>query len=213
MSSPTTFGVRLRSLRDAAGLTAQSLAKAIGVERAYISGIERGHERPPGKDLCGRLASVLRADADELWQLAAWGRVGDEEALVFRRIIESSRPPGISTDQRELSVAIGHIAAMRPELPLASALHGTLTKLAGASFSRSLWADEQGPSPDNGRAPDPDPLSALCLVLEGLASLPEPAAAELAIALGAMTRAVSHTAASRGAPDAKFPSPQKSRRK
>jgi DNA-binding XRE family transcriptional regulator len=53
------LGRNLRRLRTAAGLTQIALAKRSGVNRAYVSRLERGRQNPPAVKL-GRLARILR---------------------------------------------------------------------------------------------------------------------------------------------------------
>ncbi|MEB0139409.1 MULTISPECIES: helix-turn-helix transcriptional regulator [unclassified Undibacterium] len=41
-----TFGIRIRALRKAAGLSQETFADSCGFDRTYISGIERGKRNP-----------------------------------------------------------------------------------------------------------------------------------------------------------------------
>ena len=52
------FGRRVRSIREAAGLSQEALAEKAGLHRTYISSLERGH-RNVGLDNILRLAVAL----------------------------------------------------------------------------------------------------------------------------------------------------------
>jgi len=45
--SPERFAVRLRQIRESRGMTQETLAKKIGVTRAYLSRLEMGRHDPP----------------------------------------------------------------------------------------------------------------------------------------------------------------------
>ncbi len=63
------FGRRVRSLREAAGLSQEALAEQSGLHRTYISSLERGR-RNVGLDNILRLASALGVKPGEL--LESW---------------------------------------------------------------------------------------------------------------------------------------------
>ncbi|MFC1976932.1 CARDB domain-containing protein [Chloroflexota bacterium] len=65
-----SFGVRLRELREQAGLSQAQLAGKVGVNFTYLSRIESGAKPPPSEKVILRLAKVLNADKDELLTLA-----------------------------------------------------------------------------------------------------------------------------------------------
>lgn len=60
------FGVRVRELRQAKGLSQEALAEASGLHRTYISSLERGH-RNVGLDNVHALASALSVPASYLF--------------------------------------------------------------------------------------------------------------------------------------------------
>ena len=64
-----TLPVRLRQLREAAGLSRGALARAAGTSDSAIVQLERG-ERSPSLELAGRLADVLGVTVDELRRAA-----------------------------------------------------------------------------------------------------------------------------------------------
>lgn len=99
------FGRRVRSAREAAGLSQEELASRVGLSRGSIANIERGAQRvvlhlaielaaAVGVDPIrlipqtqGRVARLVRAlresgepDAVVAWGERAVGRIGDEEA-------------------------------------------------------------------------------------------------------------------------------------
>jgi len=59
------FGVRLRTRRQELGLTQESLALKISVDRTYISGLERG-TRNPTLIVLERVASGLEMTMSDL---------------------------------------------------------------------------------------------------------------------------------------------------
>lgn len=59
---PITFASRLRTLREAAGLTQAELAEASGVGQSAISLIEAGKRPAPGWDTVVKLAKALKVD-------------------------------------------------------------------------------------------------------------------------------------------------------
>lgn len=59
------FGKRMAQLRERAGITQERLSFSLGVDRTYISYIERG-ERNPSLYLLWRLAKVLGVRFSEL---------------------------------------------------------------------------------------------------------------------------------------------------
>lgn len=63
--SLTSFGQNVRKLRDASGLTQQSVAKKADLDPTYISGIERGVRNPSLLSIA-RIAKALRVSVSEL---------------------------------------------------------------------------------------------------------------------------------------------------
>ena len=59
------FGIVLRNARQAASLSQEALAHQAGLDRTYISLLERGHRQPT---LCSlfRIAAVLNTPAQDL---------------------------------------------------------------------------------------------------------------------------------------------------
>lgn len=63
--SADTFGSRLQSAREAAGLTQEQVADALGLHAAAVSQIERGR-REPKVHLAKRLADAVGVPLDSL---------------------------------------------------------------------------------------------------------------------------------------------------
>ena len=61
----TTFGERLRELREEADLSLRELAREVNVSAAFMSDIELG-KRYPSDEVLERLARVLQTTPDEL---------------------------------------------------------------------------------------------------------------------------------------------------
>lgn len=62
-----TFGSNLRALRKARGLSQEGFADAVGLDRTYVGGIERG-ERNPGLKAILQLADGLEVEVAELFR-------------------------------------------------------------------------------------------------------------------------------------------------
>lgn len=59
------FGDRVRALREHRGLAQEAFAHQVGMDRTYISGIERGRRNPTLDVIC-RLADGLEVHPSEL---------------------------------------------------------------------------------------------------------------------------------------------------
>lgn len=55
---PNTFAARLRALREAGGFTVYALAKRAGVDRPYLTRLERG-DSVPSLEIARKLARAL----------------------------------------------------------------------------------------------------------------------------------------------------------
>ncbi len=67
MNTPTTFGSKLRELREIKNISLRELAKKIGVSGAFLSDIELGR-RFPAPDKIELLAKELQIPVEELTQ-------------------------------------------------------------------------------------------------------------------------------------------------
>ncbi|MGX1694080.1 helix-turn-helix domain-containing protein [Microbacterium keratanolyticum] len=67
MPSPrVALGVRVRELREARTLSQEAFAHKAGLDRTYVSGIERGR-RNPTLDVLYRLADALEVEVRDLF--------------------------------------------------------------------------------------------------------------------------------------------------
>ena len=69
----TPFGARIRSLRQARGISLKQMAEDLGVSAAYLSALEHGHRGRPSWLLLQRICGYLNTiwdDAEELAELA-----------------------------------------------------------------------------------------------------------------------------------------------
>src|SRR5271165_6316172 len=82
------FGQALRERRHAVGLSQEGLADATGLDRTYVSGIERG-ERNPSLTNILKLAASVQTPPAELFARA-------EMLLVHPGGPSTSRPPSAS---------------------------------------------------------------------------------------------------------------------
>jgi len=93
-----TFGERLRELRKARGWTQRDLANGVGIDFTYLSKLENGVVPPPGEKTISALASVLDADADDLFGLAGkippqlLEKVNPETIRMLRSYLERVEP-------------------------------------------------------------------------------------------------------------------------
>jgi len=70
----TPFGVRMRELREARGVSQKEMAAAIGVSAAYLSALEHGRRGRPAWPTVQKIIgyfNVIWDEADELERLAA----------------------------------------------------------------------------------------------------------------------------------------------
>jgi transcriptional regulator with XRE-family HTH domain len=72
------LGEAIRSRRRDLGISQEALADRIGIDRTYLSGIERGERNPSYTNLL-RIASALRVPFSEL-QAAAEARSAQKQA-------------------------------------------------------------------------------------------------------------------------------------
>lgn len=65
MDPRAAFGMTVRRLRQAKGLSQERLAEACGLDRTYVSGVERGTRNISLVNIC-RLAGALDCQPQEL---------------------------------------------------------------------------------------------------------------------------------------------------
>lgn len=69
----TPFGIRIRSMRQARGITQSEMAKALGVSAAYLSALEHGRRGAPSWPMVQNIIgyfNVIWDEAEELQKLA-----------------------------------------------------------------------------------------------------------------------------------------------
>jgi transcriptional regulator with XRE-family HTH domain len=66
------LGAFIRQHRQAAGLTAQQLGQAVGVDKTTILRIEAGSIREPSPATLQRVARVLKVDLEDIFALAGY---------------------------------------------------------------------------------------------------------------------------------------------
>jgi DNA-binding SARP family transcriptional activator/tetratricopeptide (TPR) repeat protein/DNA-binding XRE family transcriptional regulator len=141
----STFGTRLRSYREAAGLTQDRLAERAGLSAAAVQDIEQGRTTRPRSGSVTRLAQALHLSGDQHAQLAA----------LAAPATPAQRPPaqdGIGQPRLRLEI-LGPVAAWLDEAPVAlgpirqRAVLALLALHAEAGLSRAaiigaLWTDD-----------------------------------------------------------------------
>lgn len=65
---PKQLGDKVRAERSRLGLSQEQLAFKTGLDRTYISGIERGRRNPSLKNI-GKIAKALKTDLSDLLSL------------------------------------------------------------------------------------------------------------------------------------------------
>ena len=83
------FGMRLRSLRERCGISQEAFAIEAGLDRTYISGIERG-TRNIGVLNVYRIASALRVHPSELFR----GEADTVSTPTTRQEVERNKKKG-----------------------------------------------------------------------------------------------------------------------
>ncbi|MBO6827337.1 MAG: helix-turn-helix transcriptional regulator [Sneathiella sp.] len=70
----TPFGIRVRSLREAHGVTLKRMAEDLQISSAYLSALEHGHRGQPSWSLVEQICSyfnIIWDEAEELHRLAS----------------------------------------------------------------------------------------------------------------------------------------------
>lgn len=66
----TTFGERIKELREKKGISQRQFALALDITPTYMSKIERSEFSPPSEAVVKRMAIMLDVDCDELLSYA-----------------------------------------------------------------------------------------------------------------------------------------------
>lgn len=121
-STVTDLAANLRRLRVAGHLSLSELARATGISKATLSGIERGNGNPTVETLAA-LASALRVSVGELLEqpeLAPVYIVRGERAAdgaAGRRALDGPGLGGGTLDVLELDLAAGDVEKIAPRTP------------------------------------------------------------------------------------------------
>lgn len=78
------FGQYLKQLRESAKMTQDHLAVSCGISKSYLSRIEGGKRRPPGRDLVIKLANALEIDYStkiDLLRIAGYSIISDSTRI------------------------------------------------------------------------------------------------------------------------------------
>ena len=121
----TPFGVQLRALRAARGLSLQQMAAAMEVSAAYLSALEHGRRGAPSVMLLHQVTDALGLlweEADELERLAR---------LSHPRVVVNTA--GLSPDRTALANRLARTIRTLP----AETVTALLAVLDGASASRA----------------------------------------------------------------------------
>lgn len=66
------FGEHVKAAKEAKGLTLDTIAKACGTHKGYVSGIIKGVVRPPAPKILKKLCRRLGLNASNMLALAWW---------------------------------------------------------------------------------------------------------------------------------------------
>ena len=116
MADTDTFAARLKSRREAAGLTQRQLAAAAGVPQTTIASLEAGDARSPRADVLFALADALATAAADLYPRPTSGAVNpcvSFARLGFRLLLE--RAGGPTDDEGDNEKVREILLSERPE--------------------------------------------------------------------------------------------------
>ncbi|HBY98687.1 MAG TPA: hypothetical protein DEP84_32860, partial [Chloroflexi bacterium] len=82
----SAFGLYLKQLREAAGLSQEALADLAEISSAYVSQIETGRRNPPTPDVLRRMAGPLGVEYTMLLVAADYLAESDFMTLVVRAL-------------------------------------------------------------------------------------------------------------------------------
>lgn len=85
------FGPVVKALRQKTGITVEALAVKVGVQRSYVSMMERQEVKPPAADVIRKIARVLRYSTRTLMLLAYLEKVPPEIVDVIKFALRNGR--------------------------------------------------------------------------------------------------------------------------
>ena len=110
----TPFGLKLRALREARGITQRELADALGVSPAYLSALERGKRGQPSWALVQRTISYFGAIWDDAEEIETLARLSHPKVT-----IDTS---GLSADATEVANRLADVIGRLDEKDLKQVL-------------------------------------------------------------------------------------------
>lgn len=106
ISLKTRFGLRLRQLRERAGLTQGAMARASGVSKVYYGTLERG-EKAVSIDVIEKLCHGLGISPAELFDVGApVGADPDPVELLGRKLVALARGSSVTKLDRFERIAV-----------------------------------------------------------------------------------------------------------
>src|SRR6266851_3282483 len=104
---PNGFGVLLRTIRAASGLTQEELAECAGLSPRTLSDLERGVHRAPHRDTVQRLADAMH--------LAEGDRAALQQGARNRRPVALAAPPQLAIASGALPVPLSSFVGRHRE--------------------------------------------------------------------------------------------------
>lgn len=124
------FGELIRTLRKGRGLTLEAVARAIGSNKGYVSGIETGKVNPPSAKVIRKLAKMFGQD-DRSLLLMAWMDKAPE--IIRRDLLRGSTLPTLTPSSDE-HVRIPLLNGPGTGYPLDVDDHGRIQPLVHAAL-------------------------------------------------------------------------------
>ena len=141
--SPSAFGLLLRRLRQAAGLTQEELAERAGLSVEGISALERGVNRAPRRDTTALLADALALSDADRTALAATARRPDTATGPSMSLPAADPADRFVGRADELALLDAHLASTGPRVLMLSGEAGIgksrLAREAAARATNAGW--------------------------------------------------------------------------
>lgn len=99
----SSFGKRIRTLRNQADLTLNEVAQHLGIKVSFLSDVEHGRKSPLKPNLISRFAEIIICDIKELQSLAAQSRSSIEIPLKNTKINDLAFALARSADSGDTS--------------------------------------------------------------------------------------------------------------
>lgn len=112
------FSTTIRRARKSRGWTLDHVARRLGTNKGYVSGIEMGRVNPPSAELVLKLASVYHLDPTELLLLALAEKAPKQVRAELRRRLfgvgrSAARKEGSMAERKRLTRIAKKIARLR----------------------------------------------------------------------------------------------------